>query len=49
MDQEILKTPIEPDDKDKRKTLIMLSKDQKFTNTLKKIKEEINHQTDKLL
>ena len=49
MDQEILKTPRLVDEEDKRKTLMLLSKDKKFTNTLKKIKEEINHQTDRLL
>jgi hypothetical protein len=49
MDQEILKTRRQPDKEDKRQTLILLSNDKKFMNTLKKIKEEINHQTDKLL
>lgn len=49
MDQEILKTGRQPDDEDKRKSLMLLSKDKKFMNILKKIKEEINHQTEKLL
>jgi hypothetical protein len=49
MDQQILKTRRQPDDEDKRKTFRLLSKDKKFMNTLKKIKEEVNHQTDNLL
>lgn len=48
MDQEILKTHRQPDDENKRKTLMLLSKDKKFMTTLKKIKKEINNQIDQL-
>lgn len=46
MDQEILKTSRLVDEEDKRKTSILLSKDKKFMNILKKIKKEINNQID---
>ena len=49
MDQRLFEKLNQPDEEDKRKTLMLISNDKKFLNTLKKIKEEINNQTDKLL
>ena len=44
-----LKNSNQPDEEDKIKTLMLISKDKKFMNTFKKIKEQINNSNNKLL